>query len=118
MIVPLDSDMRDYMKARKADRPSLATKRPLTARKNEVLAHLLRGASEPTVARTMRLSINTVHSHVKAIYAHFGVHSRAQLLLRFIKIGTKRRVIEIGKRSNPLRSGKRPSEALHAGTSR
>jgi DNA-binding NarL/FixJ family response regulator len=115
MILPLDLDVRDYMDTRKVAPPSL---RPLTARKNQVLAHLLRGTSEPTVAHAMQLSINTVHSHVKATYAHFGVHSRAQLLLRFIKIGTKRRAIDVNEESNQPRSGKRRIGALHAGTSR
>jgi DNA-binding NarL/FixJ family response regulator len=50
----------------------------------------------------MRLSINTVHSHVKVIYVHFKVHSRAQLLLRFVKIRTKGRGTEIvGRRDRP-----------------
>jgi DNA-binding NarL/FixJ family response regulator len=86
------------MKARKAARPRPPDLRPLAARKREVLGYLLKGASEPTVALAMRLSINTVHSHVKAIYAHFEVHSRAQLLLRFVKIRTKGWGSEIGGR--------------------
>jgi DNA-binding NarL/FixJ family response regulator len=86
------------MKARKAARPRPPDLRPLTARKREVLGHLLKGASERTVALAMRLSINTVHSHVKVIYVHFKVHSRAQLLLRFVKIRTKGRGTEIGGR--------------------
>ena len=32
------------------------------------------------------LSPNTVHDHVKRIYQHFNVGSRAQLLARFVDV--------------------------------
>jgi DNA-binding CsgD family transcriptional regulator len=79
LIVPLDSDKRDHMNAPKGVRPGPPASPPLTARKREVLEHLLRGASEPTVARAMGLSVNTVHSHVKAIYREFRVNGRWRL---------------------------------------
>ncbi|HWE94629.1 MAG TPA: LuxR C-terminal-related transcriptional regulator [Tepidisphaeraceae bacterium] len=120
MIVSLDSEKRDDMKARKAARPRPPDPRPLTARKREVLGHLLKGASERTVALAMRLSINTVHSHVKVIYLHFKVHIRPRgvgprrriqnwsITTSSIKVGT----LQLGKQpkrfSEEVRAGFRP----------
>jgi DNA-binding NarL/FixJ family response regulator len=47
-----------------------------------VLRGLSRGRSEKEVAAALRLSPHTVHDHVKALYRHFGVHSRSELLAR------------------------------------
>lgn len=43
------------------------------------------GASEPEIAARLNLSVHTVHSHVKAIYSHFNVHSRAELIARTVR---------------------------------
>lgn len=53
---------------------------PLRLRK--VLACLLDGDSEKQAATKLKLSQHTVHSYVKKLYAHFGVRSRAELLVR------------------------------------
>jgi hypothetical protein len=45
---------------------------------------ILAGKSEKEIARQTHRSPNTVHDHVKRIYAHFGVSSRGQLLSRFV----------------------------------
>ncbi len=52
----------------------------LAPREREVLALLLRGASEKEGAFRLCLSQHTVHSYVKSIYAAYGVSSRAELL--------------------------------------
>jgi len=52
----------------------------LTNAQRRVYALLLRGHSEKEVANALHLSTNTVHSHVQAIYAAFGVNSRAKLI--------------------------------------
>ena len=52
----------------------------LTPRAAEVLSHLLAGDGEKQVARRMRLSVHTVHGHVKILYRQFGVSTRAELL--------------------------------------
>lgn len=41
---------------------------------------LLDGLMEKTIAKRLSISPYTVHNHIRAIYAAFGVHSRSQLL--------------------------------------
>jgi DNA-binding CsgD family transcriptional regulator len=65
----------------RADEPRLA---PLTARQRQVLARLLRGDSEKQIAYEFDLGRATVHDHVLALYRHFAVSSRGELLSRFI----------------------------------
>lgn len=52
----------------------------LPPRRRQVLEALLKGQSEKEVAKALRLSVHTVHVHVKAIYKQFGVSSRAELM--------------------------------------
>lgn len=47
-----------------------------------LLPELKRGRTEKDIARRLRIDYDTVHSHVKAIYRHFRVHSKAELLVR------------------------------------
>ena len=56
----------------------------LTKRQRQVLAPLLRGEGERRVAYLLNISVPTVHTHVRRIYAHFGVHSRAELMYRLL----------------------------------
>lgn len=41
---------------------------------------LMTGVMEKTIAKRLSISPHTVHNHIRAIYAAFGVHSRSQLL--------------------------------------
>lgn len=52
----------------------------LAPREREVLQRFLHGAREKEVASELNLSQHTVHSYAKAIYAAYGVSSRAELL--------------------------------------
>ncbi|HLK12796.1 MAG TPA: helix-turn-helix transcriptional regulator [Candidatus Binatia bacterium] len=52
----------------------------LSPRLRQTLACLLEGDSEKQVASRLGLSRPTVHQYVTALYRHFGVASRAQLL--------------------------------------
>lgn len=56
----------------------------LTSRQRVVLALLLDGGSIPAIATQLALSPWTVKDHVKVIYKHFQVNSRAQLLRKLI----------------------------------
>lgn len=47
---------------------------------------LLRGSSEKEIASATHKSVNTIHDHVKRLYQHFNVASRAQLLARFVDV--------------------------------
>jgi len=57
----------------------------LAPRLRETLACLLEGDSEKEVAARLGLSLATVHQYVTALYRHFRVHSRAQLLTHILK---------------------------------
>lgn len=50
----------------------------LTDREREILTAMARGEATVTLARRLRLSANTVRSHVGNIYAKLGVHSRLE----------------------------------------
>lgn len=56
----------------------------LTEAQTEVLEQLLRGREEARIARDLHRSRHTIHTHVKAIYRHFGVHSRLELIARLL----------------------------------
>lgn len=62
--------------------PPMPTPYPLTVRQRDVLRELKRGLTEAQVAQRLRIAYSTVHAHVKEIYRCFGVHSRAQLLVK------------------------------------
>lgn len=64
-----------------------ATARALPPRLRETLACLLEGDSEKQVAARLRLSRATVHQYVTALYRHFAVRSRAQLIAHVLKRG-------------------------------
>jgi DNA-binding CsgD family transcriptional regulator len=54
--------------------------RGLTQRQRQVLSLLLGGAAEKEIAAGLGISQHTTHSHIKAIYRHLRVSSRAQRL--------------------------------------
>ncbi len=60
----------------------LATPRTLSPSLKKTLGLLLQGLSEKQIAHRRDLSRHTIHDHVKQIYRHFGVGSRAELLAR------------------------------------
>ena len=51
----------------------------------QTLACLLEGDSEKQVANRLGLSRDTTHQYVTALYRHFGVGSRAQLMAYVLK---------------------------------
>jgi DNA-binding CsgD family transcriptional regulator len=59
----------------------------LPPRAREVLRCLLEGDSDKQVGARLALTRHTVNQYVKAIYAHFGVGSRAELLARWVRRG-------------------------------
>jgi two-component system, LuxR family, response regulator FixJ len=56
----------------------------LSPRQREVMSSLLAGDSLKEIAQKLGLSKHTVGDHVKRIYNHFSVTSRAELLAQFI----------------------------------
>lgn len=59
----------------------------LTPRLRQTLEFLLSGDTERQVAIKLSLSVHTVHDYVKALYAHFGVSSRTELLAKWMQTG-------------------------------
>jgi DNA-binding CsgD family transcriptional regulator len=59
----------------------------LAPRVRAVLACLLEGDSDKQVAVRLKLSTYTVNQYVKAIFKHFGVVSRPELLARWVNRG-------------------------------
>jgi DNA-binding CsgD family transcriptional regulator len=57
----------------------------LSPRLRQTLACLVEGDTEKQVAARLGLSQTTTHQYVMALYRHFGVTSRAQLLAHMIK---------------------------------
>jgi DNA-binding CsgD family transcriptional regulator len=57
----------------------------LSPRGRQTLESLLRGDSEKETALRLGLSVHTIHEYVTALYRHFGVSSRAELLARFLR---------------------------------
>ena len=56
----------------------------LSPRHGQTLEHLLAGDSEKQIAIKLGVSRNTVHVYVTALYRHFDVNSRGELLARFV----------------------------------
>lgn len=58
----------------------LADRFDLTPRERDIFALLMRGRSVPYIRDELVISLNTVSTHVKHIYAKAAVHSRQELL--------------------------------------
>ncbi len=58
----------------------LAMMAQLSKRETEILGYLVQGRSAPYIAEELFLSVNTVKTHIKRIYAKIGVHSREGLI--------------------------------------
>jgi DNA-binding CsgD family transcriptional regulator len=75
----------------------------LAPRLRQTLDRLLAGDSEKQIASHLRLSKNTVHVYVKALYRRYEVCSRGELLARFVSKQASRdvRVDRPSRRSIP-----------------
>lgn len=68
--------------------PSACNDPGLPPRMRQTLQYLLEGDSEKQVAAKLRISRNTVHVYVKALYRRFQVSSRGELLAKCLRGGT------------------------------
>jgi DNA-binding CsgD family transcriptional regulator len=57
----------------------------LSRREQQVLGRLLAGASVKETAGQLRLSARTVEDYVKTLYQKHGVHSRGELMARYVR---------------------------------
>ncbi|MGV6814112.1 MAG: LuxR C-terminal-related transcriptional regulator [Phycisphaerales bacterium] len=75
----INKEIGSYLAA--ADEPALSS---LTNRRLEVLERLLYGDSEKQIAYKLEVGKAAIHDHVLALYRHFKVSSRGELLAKFI----------------------------------
>ncbi len=59
----------------------------ITPRERDVLSLLVQGASGDEVARRLRVSPNTVRTHVQSIFTKLGVHSRLEATAFAVRYG-------------------------------
>ena len=69
-------------RAESAARVSVTVVDGLTDRELEILNHLPTLMSNAEIAEALHLSVNTVKSHLKAIYRKLGVEGRRRAVLR------------------------------------
>lgn len=72
---------------RKMRAPEPETAELLTEREAEVLRLLAQGQSNKEIARTLRIGVDTVKTHVAHIFAKLGVQSRTQAVLCALRLG-------------------------------
>ena len=59
----------------------------LSAREEEVLRAMARGSSNPEIAATLHVGVETVKTHVAAVLAKLGVRDRTQAVIRAYESG-------------------------------
>lgn len=67
--------------------PGFTTIDELTAREREVIALIVKGASNKRIALTLDISLHTVKRHVANIIGKLGVHTRGEVIARYLGPG-------------------------------
>jgi len=67
---------------REIDIQALLASTPLTPRERDVVGRLVSGHSTREIAQSTGLTVATVNTYLKRIFAKLGVHSRVELLAR------------------------------------
>lgn len=75
---------------------SLLDGTPLTPRERDVVEQLVSGASTRSIAETSGLTVSTVNTYMKRIFAKLGVHSRVELLAYVTGTASARRLNGVG----------------------
>jgi DNA-binding CsgD family transcriptional regulator len=65
-----------------ADIEAMLDRTPLTPRERDVVGRLMSGSSTRQIAESTGLTVATVNTYLKRIFAKLGVHSRVELLAR------------------------------------
>ena len=84
----LDRHIRKYFQTLFAvTRPSeevqdMAT---LTQREREILVCLSKGYQDKEIADALKISVWTVHGHVKNVFEKLGVHSRTEAVVKYLQ---------------------------------
>ena len=64
------------------DVQAMLERTPLTPRERDVVGRLLSGSSTREIAKSTGLTVATVNTYLKRIFAKLGVHSRVELVAR------------------------------------
>lgn len=64
--------------------PSVSTAN-LTPRETEILEHLVRGSGYKTIAKSLFISVDTVHTHIRNIYEKLQVHSKSAAVAKALR---------------------------------
>lgn len=81
-VVLADEARRELSLARGRRRRRDADREELTAAERRVADLAAEGLSNAEIARALYLSVNTVQTHLKHIYAKLGIRSRRELMIR------------------------------------
>ena len=57
----------------------------LTQREREILVCLSKGYQDKQIADTLKISVWTVHGHVKNVFEKLGVHSRTEAVVKYLQ---------------------------------
>lgn len=58
----------------------------LTSREYEILSCLSKGYQDKEIADRLSISIWTVHSHLRKIFVKYGVHSRTEAVVKYLRL--------------------------------
>jgi LuxR family maltose regulon positive regulatory protein len=72
---------------RSGERSSVALAEPLTEREEQILRLLAAGLSSPEIAAELVLSVSTVRSYIKTLYAKLDAHGREEALDKGRQLG-------------------------------
>jgi LuxR family maltose regulon positive regulatory protein len=82
-----DTPAADSTPADRATRPGPGLVDPLSERELDVLRLLATDLDGPDIARRLFVSVNTMRTHTKNIYAKLGVNSRRAAVRRAAELG-------------------------------
>jgi len=88
-LEPADHRPLTFMRSRGsgAAQASSSADDAITAREREVLSMISRGHSNKHIARTLKISPETVKSHVKRIFSRLSVSTRTEAVSRALSLG-------------------------------
>lgn len=58
----------------------------LSKRENEVVEAMIHHSTNEKIAKNLKISVNTVKTHLKNIYFKLDVHSRTELILKISQL--------------------------------
>ena len=64
----------------------VAPQNTLTTREEEILGCLFEGQSDKEIASTLGIGTATVHTHMHRLFEKLGVHSRREIIFKYLKL--------------------------------